>query len=56
MPEHQNVENSDLASKNQVHLKFFEREEFGQSQYKSNWHEEYLDWICDFILILHHEK
>lgn len=48
MPETQNTENSDLASENQVYLKFSECEEFGRSQYKSSWRDEYLKWICGF--------
>ena len=48
MTEKGNIENSDLASEDQVYLKSSEREEFGRSQYKSSWHEEYLDWICGF--------
>ncbi len=29
-------------------MSIVEREQFGQSQYKSSWHDDYLKWICGF--------
>jgi len=48
MPKQQNIENSNLAREDQVYLKSSEREEFGRSQYKSVWHDDYLKWVCAF--------
>jgi hypothetical protein len=45
MPLPQNIENSDLASEDQVYLMSSEHEEFGRSQYKSTWHDNYLQWL-----------